>query len=282
MIVETPSKRTNPTAHAVAPESDASLSLADTGSRVKAALDVLLAAGLVVLALPPILLAALLVKLTSRGPVFYSQTRVGLNGRVFRIYKIRTMYHNCEAVSGIRWATAGDPRVTPVGRFLRATHLDELPQLWNVLRGDMSLVGPRPERPEFVARLSREVPRYAERLRVRPGVTGLAQVQLPADTDLESVRRKLVYDLHYIENHSVWLDLRLMAGTAFKMLHLPFRLSRRVLFIPSRAVVEAAAPTTQGREEGAAASSCPLAVEAEGRENARQEARAPGGFGLPC
>ena len=209
--------------------------------REKATLDFVAALTLAVLAAPIVAATALLVKLTSRGPALYSQTRVGLNGRIFRIYKLRTMRHNCEAVSGVRWATAGDPRVTAVGRILRRTHLDELPQLWNVLRGDMSLVGPRPERPEFVARLGRDVDRYIERLTVRPGVTGLAQVQLPADTDLESVRLKLCYDLHYIDNAGLWLDLRLIVSTALKMLHIPFGVSRVLLRIPSRDVVGRAA-----------------------------------------
>jgi lipopolysaccharide/colanic/teichoic acid biosynthesis glycosyltransferase len=212
----------------------------------KAAVDFLLAAVLLALATPLILVSAVLVKFTSRGPAFYSQTRVGLRGRAFRIYKLRTMRHNCEAKTGARWATAGDPRVTPVGAFLRTTHLDELPQLWNVLRGDMALVGPRPERPEFVSRLAVEVTGYAERLRVRPGVTGLAQVQLPADTGIESVRLKLAYDLHYIEHATLWLDVRLILSTGLKMLHVPFRVSRLLLRIPSGLVVPspaAAGPT---------------------------------------
>jgi lipopolysaccharide/colanic/teichoic acid biosynthesis glycosyltransferase len=204
----------------------------------KEVLDFVLALVLAVPAAPLVLLAAAVVKLTSRGPVIYAQSRVGLNGRVFTIYKLRTMYHNCEAASGAKWATKGDPRVTPVGRFLRATHLDELPQLWNVLKGDMSLVGPRPERPEFVGQLDAQIGRYSERLRVRPGVTGLAQVQLPGDTDLDSVRRKLVYDLYYVERAGLWLDVRLVVCTGFKVLHLPFALSRRVLGIPSGPAVE--------------------------------------------
>jgi lipopolysaccharide/colanic/teichoic acid biosynthesis glycosyltransferase len=238
ILVPTQSPQTPPTTEPFATGSDDRPSPLPS-PWAKAALDRGVAAILFLVAAPFIAVAALAVKLTSRGPAFYSQTRVGLNGRVFRIYKIRTMYHNCEAVSGARWATKGDPRVTPVGRFLRCTHLDELPQLWNVLCGDMSLVGPRPERPEFVAQLVREVPGYAERLRVRPGVTGLAQVQLPADTDVESVRLKLQYDLHYIEHHTAWLDLRLMVSTAFKMLHLPFGVSKWLLRIPSRDGVEA-------------------------------------------
>src|SRR5205814_291249 len=115
-----------------------------------------------------------LVRITSRGPAFYTQTRLGLRGRTFTIYKLRSMYEYCENHSGPLWSSKDDPRVTPLGRFIRRTHIDELPQLWNILRGDMSLIGPRPERPEFLPKLETIVPRYRERLRVRPGVTGLA------------------------------------------------------------------------------------------------------------
>jgi lipopolysaccharide/colanic/teichoic acid biosynthesis glycosyltransferase len=169
---------------------------------------------LLVVLTPVILVCALLVKLTSRGPAFYSQTRVGRFGRLYTIYKLRTMRHNCERHSGPQWARPGDPRVTVIGRFLRRTHLDELPQLWNVLRGEMSLVGPRPERPEFTAYLEKAIPSYRERLLVRPGLTGLAQLRLPPDTDLASVRRKLVYDLYYIRRASPLLDLQILLGTA--------------------------------------------------------------------
>jgi lipopolysaccharide/colanic/teichoic acid biosynthesis glycosyltransferase len=131
------------------------------------------------------------------------------------------MYHECERHSGARWSTPGDTRVTPVGRFLRASHIDELPQLWNILTGEMSLVGPRPERPEFVPTLEAAIPRYRERLRVRPGVTGLAQVQLPPDTDLGSVRCKLACDLVYIERLTFWLDFRILVGTFFYVTRLP-------------------------------------------------------------
>jgi lipopolysaccharide/colanic/teichoic acid biosynthesis glycosyltransferase len=200
--------------------------------------DVTLAAVLLILALPFILLAAILVKLTSRGPVFYSQVRLGLRGRPFRIYKIRTMIHNCEKQSGARWATTRDARVTPIGRLLRRTHVDELPQLWNVLTGSMSLVGPRPERPEFVPQLGELIPHYRDRMLVRPGLTGLAQIQLPADTDLNSVRRKLACDLYYVQGVGFWLDARLMLATAFYLVNLPFTVARLLLRIPSGRPIE--------------------------------------------
>jgi lipopolysaccharide/colanic/teichoic acid biosynthesis glycosyltransferase len=202
--------------------------------------DRVLAFALLAVSAPLILLAALAVKLTSRGPVFYSQTRLGRGGRPFAIYKIRTMRHNCERLTGARWATSRDPRITLVGRFLRATHVDELPQLWNVLRGDMSLVGPRPERPEFVPALEEAIPRYRQRLQVRPGLTGLAQVQLPPDTDLDSVRRKLACDLYYVERMSFWLDLRILLSTPFHVLGIPFAVPRLLFRVPSGEVVEQA------------------------------------------
>jgi lipopolysaccharide/colanic/teichoic acid biosynthesis glycosyltransferase len=198
----------------------------------KSVVDFAGALALLILLGPVILLLAVLVKLTSRGPAFYSQTRVGRWGRPFRIHKLRTMVHDCERLSGVCWSVPGDSRITWFGRFLRRTHLDELPQLWNVVRGEMSLVGPRPERPEFVAQLSKAIPRYKERMHVRPGVTGLAQIQLPADTDLESVRRKLRYDLYYTRWISPWLDLQLLFCTAGKMLGVPGWWSRRLLGIP--------------------------------------------------
>ncbi len=207
---------------------------------VKRGGDLTCALVLFVLAGPLVLLSMLLIKLTSRGPALYLQTRVGLGGRPFTIYKLRTMVHKCESLTGARWSLPGDPRITFVGRLLRRTHLDELPQLWNVLRGDMSLVGPRPERPEFVPQLEQAIPHYRERLTVRPGVTGLAQVQLPPDTDLESVRIKLAYDLYYARHLSFWLDLRITLATALKMVGLPFRVLRRLFGFPVRVTVEQA------------------------------------------
>jgi lipopolysaccharide/colanic/teichoic acid biosynthesis glycosyltransferase len=193
---------------------------------------------LLLLAAPVVAVAALLVKLTSRGPAFYTQTRLGVDDREYTIYKLRSMYHNCERQSGARWSTTGDPRVTPVGRWLRRTHIDELPQLWNVLRGEMSLMGPRPERPEFIPHLQEALPLYHLRRTVRPGVTGLAQVQLPPDTDLESVRRKLAYDLYYVQHRNLWLDLRLLMATAIYTLGAPYSLVAKLTYLPGSEVVE--------------------------------------------
>jgi lipopolysaccharide/colanic/teichoic acid biosynthesis glycosyltransferase len=187
---------------------------------------------LLLLTAPLLLLALLLVKLTSRGPALYSQTRVGRGGRPFTLYKIRSMTWQCEDLTGACWSPPGDDRVTRVGRWLRRTHLDELPQLWNILRGDMSLIGPRPERPEFVAL-------YSSRLLVRPGLTGLAQVQLPPDSDLDSVRRKLVFDLWYVQHCSWWLDCRIYLATLLHMLGVPYRWLRPLFGFPNLHTVEA-------------------------------------------
>jgi lipopolysaccharide/colanic/teichoic acid biosynthesis glycosyltransferase len=198
-------------------------------SKSKALADVVTAALLLFLTWPVIGLFLVLVKLTSRGSPLYEQWRLGLQGQPYKIYKIRTMLHDCERLTGPRWATADDPRVTPLGRFLRRSHLDELPQLWNVVRGEMSLIGPRPERPEIVPLLEEEIPRYRERLAVRPGITGLAQVQLPADEDLTGVRRKVAYDLTYIRNLGPWLDLRILLATVLKVAGVPLHVTREIL-----------------------------------------------------
>jgi polysaccharide deacetylase family protein (PEP-CTERM system associated) len=187
--------------------------------------------GLVVTA-PVILLAAILIKLTSRGPAFYAQVRVSKGGRLFTIYKLRTMFQHAEAASGPVWSAPGDCRVSGIGRILRATHLDELPQLFNVILGQMSLIGPRPERPEIVEKLQARIADYTDRLEVRPGISGLAQVQLPPDVDLEGVRKKLVCDLYYIEHFSAGLEFRILVCTALVFLAIPMWLSRRGLRIP--------------------------------------------------
>jgi lipopolysaccharide/colanic/teichoic acid biosynthesis glycosyltransferase len=199
---------------------------------IKPKLDFTLALLMLTVSAPVVVLAVILVRLGSRGPLIYKQKRVGVDGKVFTIYKIRTMYADSEHATGPRWCVPGDCRITPVGRFLRASHLDELPQLINVLRGDMSLIGPRPERPEFVDQLERVLPNYRTRLQVRPGLTGLAQVLQPPDTDIFSVRRKLIYDLYYVANMSPWLDSRLILGTVFKCLGIPFVWIGRILRLP--------------------------------------------------
>lgn len=184
---------------------------------VKAVLDFVLALLVSIPALPIVIFAALVVKLTSPGPAFYRQQRVGRHGRVFTLLKLRTMVNNAEAMTGPVWASEDDPRVTPFGRFLRESHIDEFPQLLNVLLGQMSLVGPRPERPEFMTRLQTIVPRYPERLAVRPGITGLTQLRLPPDTDPAGVAKKLVYDLYYVRRVDPWLDVRIIAYTAYQL-----------------------------------------------------------------
>lgn len=184
----------------------------------KPVVDFVVALLLLLVVCLPVLVLIVLVKLTSKGPALYSQVRLGRGGRKFRIYKIRTMYDNCEMQTGPCWSTPNDPRVTALGYVLRRFHLDELPQLWNVLRGEMSLVGPRPERPEIVSELVHAVSAYRDRLCVRPGITGLAQVLLPPDEDLVGVRRKVKYDLFYIGQMGLWLDLRIVAATALKLL----------------------------------------------------------------
>jgi lipopolysaccharide/colanic/teichoic acid biosynthesis glycosyltransferase len=195
---------------------------------------------------PVMLLTALLVKLTSSGTIIFRQERVGLNlrgqkkndrqktsaeppegvehrtgddrrnddnyGKPFVLYKFRTMRDDAEK-NGAQFATQGDPRVTPVGRFLRKTRLDELPQLWNVLRGEMSLVGPRPERPEFIVQLSNEIPDYLERLGLKPGLTGPAQVINGYDNNIESFRRKVALDLLYLQNCCLWNDIKILFRT---------------------------------------------------------------------
>jgi sugar transferase (PEP-CTERM system associated) len=166
-----------------------------------------------ILALPLIPLVALAVKLSSEGPVFYRQQRVGRGNVTFHCYKFRTMRQDAEADTGATWATDDDPRITKVGQYLRLLRLDEIPQLWCVLKGDMHFVGPRPERPEFVQWLTREIPYYNLRHVVRPGITGWAQVQYKYGNTLQDAREKLQYDLFYIKNASIGLDLLIMFQT---------------------------------------------------------------------
>ncbi|WP_437185652.1 sugar transferase [Planctomicrobium sp. SH668] len=213
----------------------------------KRLIDIVVSATMLVVLSPLMLLVALLVKITSPGPVIFRQTRVGLNlrtpgpdrrqiqadagpdgidrripnsdrrvefsyGRHFILYKFRTMRTDAEK-NGAQFAVKGDSRITPIGRFLRKTRLDELPQLWNVLKGEMSLVGPRPERPEFIKGLSDEIPSYVDRLGLKPGLTGVAQILNGYDNEIESFRRKVAFDLHYLQNCSPTNDLKILVRT---------------------------------------------------------------------
>jgi exopolysaccharide biosynthesis polyprenyl glycosylphosphotransferase len=184
----------------------------------KRIVDVLLALVLLALTAPVMAAVWLLVRLTSAGPVVFQQERIGRDREPFTIYKFRTMHERAEAATGPVLAIENDPRATRIGRVLRATRLDELPQLWNVLRGDMSFVGPRPERPEFVERFEVEVPAYAERFKIRPGLTGYAQVNGEYHS---APATKLQYDLAYMYNRTLWLDLKILADTARMMLTRP-------------------------------------------------------------
>jgi lipopolysaccharide/colanic/teichoic acid biosynthesis glycosyltransferase len=178
-------------------------------------------ASLAMIAMSPLVVAcAALVRLTSRGPAFYTQERVGQFGRVFTIYKLRTMYHHCEHLTGPTWSVPGDPRVTPIGRVLRALHLDELPQMVNVLRGQMSLIGPRPERPEIAVQLALKIEDYNARLSVLPGITGHAQVHLPPDVSVADVRDKVQLDRYYMSRLSIWFDLLTLIRTGLKVVGL--------------------------------------------------------------
>jgi sugar transferase (PEP-CTERM system associated) len=179
----------------------------------KRATDVCLALIGLVLAAPMMLVAAVAIKLTSPGSILYQQRRVGKDGAVFTIYKFRSMGVDAEQGTGAVWSTSGDPRVTPIGRIMRRTRIDELPQIWNVLKGDMSVVGPRPERPEFVSELTKSIPFYGQRHVVRPGLTGWAQVRHAYGSSVEDALQKLQYDLFYIKHMSVALDLFIVFAT---------------------------------------------------------------------
>lgn len=180
---------------------------------VKGLIDRTCAAVLFISSIPVLFLIALAVKLDSKGPALYAQERVGRFGETFKIYKFRSMQVDAEATGAVWCAGNKDPRMTRVGRFLRRTHLDELPQLWNVVKGDMSLVGPRPERPQFVEELVREVPGYDDRLLIKPGITGLAQVHYQYDQSVADVRRKLRFDTFYIKRMCLMLDAKIMVWT---------------------------------------------------------------------
>ena len=175
--------------------------------------DILMGSFGLVAVSPIILLTALLIKRVSPGPVFFKQERVGLNGEIFEIYKLRTMKVDAEKETGPVWAQEDDPRLIRFGKIIRKMHLDEIPQLYNVLKGDMSIVGPRPERPVFVNELSRQIPDYQKRLKIKPGITGLAQVVHKYDETIKDVKKKVRYDLLYIREMCLMVDIRILLRT---------------------------------------------------------------------
>ena len=185
---------------------------------IKRAFDVLCAFALIVLALPVMLVTAIIIKLESRGPLLYRQERVGQNGKTFNVCKFRSMRTDAEKDGRPVWATANDSRVTRVGAVIRKLRIDELPQLFNVLKGEMSLVGPRPERPFFVEQLTAQIPYFAARHSVKPGVTGWAQVRYQYGSTIEDSQEKLQYDLYYVKNHSLLLDIVILFETVFVVL----------------------------------------------------------------
>ena len=185
--------------------------------RRKYEFDRLLGVCLLVATAPLTIFLCAAVKLTSKGPGFYRQRRVGLDGKVFEMVKLRTMVVDSEPGGKAVWCVKRDPRITRFGRILRKTHLDELPQLWNVSKGEMCLVGPRPERPEICDELASRIEGYYERNTVKPGVTGLAQINLPPDVSFADVQRKQVLDLRYIEEANTWLEIRILMATALRI-----------------------------------------------------------------
>jgi len=189
----------------------------------------ILAAILLILFLPILAVLGILIKITSRGSIIYSQQRTGENGESFTIYKLRSMFQDIENRSGKIWSSSGDYRVTKLGRFLRFTHLDEIPQLYNVVKGEMTLVGPRPERPEFVQVLIEKVDGYYCRHSMRPGITGLAQIYLPPDDSVDSVKKKIRHDLIYMRTACFTLDLRIWICTALRLVGIRHGLGPKLL-----------------------------------------------------
>ncbi len=181
--------------------------------KFKRYMDLGLSAFGLLVSLPILAFAAILIKLTSKGPVIYKQNRVGKDGEIFRIYKLRTMRFNAEKATGAVWAKRNDSRITAVGRILRKSRIDEIPQLFNVIKGEMSIIGPRPERPEMVLSFRELIYDYEKRLQVKPGITGFAQVWHKYDETIQDVKKKVKYDLLYIKKMCLWVDLRIMAQT---------------------------------------------------------------------
>ncbi|RMF63070.1 MAG: undecaprenyl-phosphate glucose phosphotransferase [Calditrichaeota bacterium] len=186
--------------------------------KFKRLMDIVVSLVILLAFLPLWLLIAVAIKLDSPGPVFYKQQRVGKDGKEFTMYKFRSMIHNAESRTGPRWAQKDDPRVTRVGKIIRKLRLDEVPQFYNVLKGEMSLIGPRPERPYFVKQFKKTIPFYVRRLRVQPGITGWAQIKGEYDTSIENVKKKLQYDLFYLENMSLRMDLKILLSTIYTVL----------------------------------------------------------------
>lgn len=183
--------------------------------RVKRLIDIIFSSFVVLLFLPVWILIAIVIKIDSRGTVFYNQRRVGRNGSVFQVHKFRSMHRNAESMTGPVWADKDDSRMTRIGRYLRKARIDEVPQLINVMKGEMSLVGPRPERPYFVDMLKKEIPYYTRRLKVRPGITGWAQIKHDYDRTMDDVRKKLQYDFFYLESMSLRMDLKIILTTIY-------------------------------------------------------------------
>jgi exopolysaccharide biosynthesis polyprenyl glycosylphosphotransferase len=182
-------------------------------AQIKRLIDITISALVLAIGSPAWLALAAVIRLTSPGPAVYNQERVGQNGKKFVMHKFRSMYQDAEKRSGPQWATKKDPRITPVGRFIRKTRLDEIPQFLNVLKGEMSFVGPRPEREFFIEQLKTEIPWYLRRLKMKPGVTGWAQIKHKYDSSIEDVKQKVLYDLYYFENMSLMLDLKIILRT---------------------------------------------------------------------
>lgn len=181
-------------------------------TRIKRSVDIIVATLLISITFPVTLAIALMIKITSKGPVFFSQTRIGIQGKPFTLYKFRTMRVDAEP-EGARWASSNDPRILPIGKTLRQSRIDELPQCWNILKGEMSIIGPRPERPEFTSTLAKTIPYYDLRHVIKPGLTGWAQVMYSYGASEEDSLKKLQYDLYYIKNYSMLLDLNILLRT---------------------------------------------------------------------
>jgi exopolysaccharide biosynthesis polyprenyl glycosylphosphotransferase len=186
--------------------------------KLKRLMDIIISLLILLLSTPITILTSIAIKIDSEGPIFFKQERLGQNGKPFNVYKFRSMIKDAEKHTGPVWSQKDDPRVTRMGKFVRRARIDEIPQMFNVLKGEMSLVGPRPERAFFVEKLSQEIPYYKRRLKVRPGVTGWAQIKHKYDETIDDVKIKLRYDLFYIENMSIRMDFKILLRTVFVVL----------------------------------------------------------------